>query len=133
MFNHYLKGGENGYTLVELLVVMLILAILFSLSVVTYAGVRNSGFDTEAKANLRHGVIAAQAYYTEKDGTFVGMNAVELSKIALGISFRDGDVNTDDDVYISDVANAIYTIRCRSQSGIVFAATGEQTKVTFNF
>ncbi len=128
-----LLNNEDGYTLLELMVVILIIAILFSLAVVTYAGVRNSGFDAEAKANLRHGVTAAQAYYTGNEATFAGMDAIELEKIAHGIGFRDGDINTNDDVYISDVTLSSYTLKCRSISGIVFIATGEHTRVTYNF
>jgi prepilin-type N-terminal cleavage/methylation domain-containing protein len=133
MFRYYLRGDESGYTLVELMVVILILAILFSLALVTYVGVRNSGFDTEAKSNLRHAVTAAQIYYTGKNASFTGMNAFELSKVALGISFRDGAVTSDNGVYISDVTDEGYVLQCRSQSGIIFAATGEHTKVTYNY
>lgn len=133
MFSHVGKNGDDGYTLLELMVVILIMAILFSLAVVTYAGVRNSGFDTEAKVNLRHGVTAAQVYYTEKESTFDGMNAFELEKLARGTSFRDGEINTDDDVYIADVTPNTYRLSCRSRSGNIFRAEGTQTKVEFNF
>jgi prepilin-type N-terminal cleavage/methylation domain-containing protein len=133
MFSYYLESGERGYTLVELMVVVLILAILFSLAVVTYAGVRNSGFDTEAKANLRHAVIAAQAYYTGKDSTYMGMNAFELQSIAPEITYRDGEVTTNNDVYVSEVSESGYILKCRSQSGIVFMATGEDARTTYNF
>ncbi len=128
-----LLHNEDGYTLLELMVVILILGILFSLAVVTYAGVRNSGFDAEAKANLRHGVTAAQAYYTGNKADFSGMNALELEKLARGIGFRDGDVNTDNDVHVSDVTTSSYTLKCRSRSGITFIATGDHLKVTYNF
>ncbi|MFA5866397.1 MAG: prepilin-type N-terminal cleavage/methylation domain-containing protein [Actinomycetota bacterium] len=128
-----LLNNEDGYTLLELMVVILILGILFSLAVVTYTGVRNSGFDAEAKANLRHGVTAAQAYYTGNNAEFTGMDAIELEKLARGIGFRDGDINTDNDVYISDVTSTSYTLKCRSRSGIIFIATGEHIKVTYNF
>jgi type IV pilus assembly protein PilA len=133
MFSYYFHNNENGYTLLELMVVILILAILFSLAVVTYAGVINNGYDTEAKANLRHAVTAAQAYYTGKQATFTGMNAFELEQIAKGIVFRDGEVNTDNEVYISEVTSTSYILKCRSRSGIIFTATGEHTKADYNF
>ncbi len=80
-----------------------------------------------------HGVTAAQAYYTGNKADFSGMNALELEKLARGIGFRDGDVNTDNDVHVSDVTTSSYTLKCRSRSGITFIATGDHLKVTYNF
>jgi type IV pilus assembly protein PilA len=127
------KGNENGYTLLELMIVILIIGILVALAIVTYAGVSNSGYDTEAKVNLRHGVVAAVAYYTENKTSYDGMDALALSKIAVGVNFREGVVGTDNDVYITSVSASGFSLSCRSRSGNTYTATGQETKIKYNF
>ncbi len=124
---------QDGYTIMEITVVILIIGILFSLAVVSYAGARNSGFDTEAKVNLRSGVTAAQAYYTGHDSSYKNMNALELSELAKGVGFRDGDVNSNNDVYVSNTTANGFILSCRSASGIVFKATGTGLNILYNF
>lgn len=128
-----LKSGENGYTLLELMVVVLIVGILFALAVATYAGITNSGFDTEAKVNLKHGVTSAIAYYTDNKTSYEDMDALALSKLAVGINFRDGIVSTNNDVYIQAVSTKGFSLACRSKSGNTFTATAEETKISYNF
>ncbi len=126
--------NEAGYTLLELMVVILIVGILVSLAMVTYAGVQNNGYDTEAKANLHNGVTAAKAYFTTNESSFVGLDAATMSIEVPGINFRDGatpgDANT---VYLSGVSASGYTLRVLSQSGTIFTAVGQQLSVTGDF
>lgn len=117
----------------EITVVILIIGILFSLAVISYTGVHNSGFDTEAKTNLHSGVTAAHIYYTDHDSSYKNMNAFELTELAKGASFRDGDVNSNNDVYVSEVTENGFVMKCRSTSGIVFTATGADLKIEYNF
>ncbi|MFH1737003.1 MAG: type II secretion system protein [Actinomycetota bacterium] len=127
------KRREEGYTLMEITVVILIIGILFSLAVISYTGVRNSGFDTEAKTNLHSGVTAAHVYYTDHDSSYKNMSAVELAEVAKGVNFRDGDVNSNNDVYVSNTTDNGFILSCRSASGIVFQATGTGLNILYNY
>ncbi len=126
-------NNEDGYSLIELMVVILILAILFSLAVVTYAAVRDKGFDAEAQVNLHNGVSAAKAYYAGNNASYNGLSADELARLAGGLNFKDGLVVTENDVYVSDVTTAGYVLRCRSMSGRIFTATGQHLQTTYSY
>ena len=68
---------EDGFTLVELLVVLLILAILTAVAVPAVTGFRNRAADSTAKANVRSAVPAIHAYHADT-GTYVGMTLAKL-------------------------------------------------------
>lgn len=70
-------GEEAGFTLVELVVVMVILGILSSIAVVSYVGVSQRASSTTAKANVRTVTAALAEFYTE-NSTYVGATLTEL-------------------------------------------------------
>lgn len=117
----------------EITVVLLIIGILFSLAVVSYTGVLKSGYDTEAKTNLHSGVTAARIYFDDHSSSYKNMNAFKLAELAKGVSFRDGDVNSNNDVYVSNTTDNEFILRCRSASGIVFQATGTGLNILYNY
>lgn len=47
------KQYQNGFTIVELLIVIVVIAILASVSVVAYTGVQNRAHDTAVQSDLR--------------------------------------------------------------------------------
>jgi prepilin-type N-terminal cleavage/methylation domain-containing protein len=58
------KGaGEAGFTLIELMVVLLIIAILLAISVPTFLGVTNAAGDRAAQSNLTNALTEAKALY----------------------------------------------------------------------
>lgn len=57
--------SEDGWTLVELLVVMAILGILLAIAVPSYLGYTHRATDATAKANLREALPSVEAYYTD--------------------------------------------------------------------
>jgi Tfp pilus assembly protein PilE len=117
-----------------LMVVILIVGILVSLAIITYAGVQNKAYDTEAQANLHNSITAAKSYYTKEDGSFAGLDARAMQLEAQGISFRDGDAATSPNViYISGVSATSYVLKIRSVSGAVFIANGDHLGVSTNF
>lgn len=56
-------GSEGGFTLIELMVVLLIIAILLAIAIPTFLGVSGSARDRSAQSNLTNALTDAIAYY----------------------------------------------------------------------
>jgi type IV pilus assembly protein PilA len=74
---------DKGFTLIELMVVVLIIAILIAIAIPTFLGLRQRAQDRAAQSDLRNGLTAAKAYYTD-DETFAGF-------VANGPGTNDGE------------------------------------------
>ena len=61
------RTGERGFTMVELLVVILIVGILAMIALPTFIGQRMKGEDTEAQTTVRTVATALATYHTEHD------------------------------------------------------------------
>ena len=60
---------EGGFTLVELMVVLLIILVLVAISIPLYRGFRDRAVETEARAELRETLVPVKAYLLDGDGT----------------------------------------------------------------
>jgi type IV pilus assembly protein PilA len=58
---------EEGFTLIELMVVVLIIAILIAIAIPTYVGARLRAQDAAAQSVLRNGLTAAKVYYVDNE------------------------------------------------------------------
>jgi type IV pilus assembly protein PilA len=56
-------AAEGGFTLIELMVVLLIIAILLAIAIPTFLGVTNTAGDRAAQSNLTNAVTEAKALY----------------------------------------------------------------------
>jgi len=59
--------SDEGFTLVELMVVVLIIAILMAIAIPTFLGARQKAQDRAAQSNLRNGLTAAKVYYVDSE------------------------------------------------------------------
>lgn len=59
------KRQGAGFTIVELLIVIVIIAVLASVTVVAYSGVQNRGKDTERQTDIRQIAQQLEMYYQE--------------------------------------------------------------------
>lgn len=73
--------GAAGFTLVELLVVMLILGLLAAIAVPAFYGERNKAHDADAKVAVRTAETAIVTWATDHGGDFSGATPVELRAI----------------------------------------------------
>ena len=78
-------NSKQGFTMIELLVVLIIIGILLAIAVPSYLGFRDRAANNDVKANLRTALPAARAYYEDND-TFVGMTPAALVAIDSAVS-----------------------------------------------
>ncbi len=81
---------DKGFTLIELMVVVLIIAILIAIAIPTFLGLRRRAQDRAAQSNLRNGITAAKAYFTDAE-TYVGFNAAAGTATEPSLNWIDGD------------------------------------------
>jgi type IV pilus assembly protein PilA len=58
------EHSESGFTLIELMVVLLIMAILLAIAIPTFLGVKGGAQDRAAQSNLTNGLTSAKALYS---------------------------------------------------------------------
>ena len=97
-------GGDAGFTLIELMVVLLILAILLAIAIPTFLGVTGSANDRAAQANLNTALTNAKSEATQNNQQYVNANATPAQTAAGQLAVLQGDEPSIQ--FVSDVTGA---------------------------
>jgi type IV pilus assembly protein PilA len=122
------SNGEGGFTLVELLVVMLILGLLAAIAIPSFFNQRDKAKDSDAKAGVRTAQTAIETYATDNDGSYTG--ATEAALEAIEPTLKDaGDGGT---ITVTPTGTGKgYTVSVQSDTGndfnIIRADSGQTT------
>ena len=76
---------QSGFTLIELIVVLIILAVLLVIGISAYLGFKDRAEQRTAAGNVRSAIPDAEAYFLDA-GTYSGMNFAALQAIDRGVS-----------------------------------------------
>ena len=83
------SGSESGFTLVELLVVMLILGLLAAIAIPSFFNQRDKARDADAKSGVRTAETAMETYATDNDGSYSGATVASLEGIEATLTDSD--------------------------------------------
>jgi prepilin-type N-terminal cleavage/methylation domain-containing protein len=113
-----MQRSDGGYSLVEMMVVVLILGILIGISVPTLLGYRHEAQDRAAQSALRNSLLAEKTFFLDNEQ--YTETAAELSALQPGTVYA---ADPDHGVYL-DLRNGDATVVCMvrtSESGTTFA------------
>ena len=109
---------ESGFTLVELLVVMLILGLLAAIAIPAFFNQRDKARDAQAKTYARTAETAAETIATDNNGVYNGAGGVTVANLQNIESTLNGAT-----LSVSGVAAGTYTVTVTSSTGNTFSIT----------
>ena len=113
---------EDGFTLVEIMVVILVIAILVGIAIPTFLGGRETAQDRAAQSSLRISLAAAKVAFADRH-RYSDANPTELSVLEPGLTFVDGTTESggQNSISVEPVSDDVWVAAVRSKSGTCFA------------
>jgi type IV pilus assembly protein PilA len=125
---------DKGFTLIELMVVVLIIAILIAIAIPTFLGMRKRAQDRAAQSNLRNAITAAKAFYTDAD-SYTGFNVTAAEAAEPSLFWQTGALTAPppiNQVQIdSETTAQVAHFIARSNSGTFFCVRDSGGTTTF--
>ncbi|MCP5026922.1 MAG: type II secretion system protein [Actinomycetia bacterium] len=110
---------DGGFTLVEIMVVVLVIGILLAIGIPTFLGARERAQDRSAQTSLRTGQTTASVLFTD-DTTFTDATTAALAAAEPGLSWlAAGTASTDD-----SLVSVAFTVDGTEWAGATMSASG---------
>jgi type IV pilus assembly protein PilA len=120
-FRRRLQGErEGGFTLIELMVVVLIIAILIAIAIPTFLGARQRAQNRAAQSSLRNALTAAKTIYTDNQ-SYTGATAAAMETVEPSLSYVANTVDSANQNEVSvKGAAGVFSAAALSASGTCY-------------
>jgi len=81
-------ADESAFTLIELLVVLIIIGVLLAIAVPSYLGFKQKAEQTAAQSDVREAIPSMEAYYSDHNDSYTGVNFAALQAYDSGLSSK---------------------------------------------
>jgi type IV pilus assembly protein PilA len=126
------RDREDGFTLIELMVVVLIIAILIAIAIPAFLGARERAQNRAAQSDLRNAHTAAKTFYTD-DETYMDTDAATtaglLDDIEPSLVWEAAATPTDDDRVAIQVSDNVFCATKTSKAGTTYVIADVATGV----
>jgi type IV pilus assembly protein PilA len=122
--NAGLEGQEadSGFTLIELMVVLLILAILLAIAIPTFLGVTGSANDRASQANLNTAITDGKSVYENNQQSYPGL----AYALATSINTNEPSLNIQTATYVA-TAGQVTATASSDGGGAIYMSLAKKT------